>query len=63
MLGSSALMASTLGRSRRTCRSLELPKTRTRPSEIASETAEKEFVVLSQNSVSRSCMVSIRPRR
>ena len=52
--------ATTIGRIRRICRSLELPNSRIRPSETPSETAVNASVVLSQSSVSSSIAPSPR---
>ena len=62
MAGSISLIRATIGRIRRICRSLELPKIRIRPSEARSVTAFIASVVLSQISLSSSiaCLASLR---
>ena len=60
--GSSSLIRATINRIWRICRSLELPKRRTRPSETFSERAVKASVVLSQRSLSSS-IAPLAPRK
>jgi hypothetical protein len=60
--GSNSLILATMSRIWRICRSLELPKRRTSPSETFSESAVKASVVLSQMSLSSS-IAPLAPRK